>query len=159
MIMKNLKNFIHFLLQFISPKTTWYNVLELWITKYELETIKIGFIIFSCVMKLNIYKSLIGFFCSMKISLNLNFQILGKFDILFTSVFTVEICLKMISYGFVLHNGAFCRSAFNLLDLLVVFVSLIAMFIRYVDGYNFHCIMFIAIEVKIKKWKISVCRI
>jgi hypothetical protein len=59
----------------------------------------------------------------------------------------------MISYGFVLHNGAFCRSAFNLLDLLVVFVSLIAMFIRYVDGYNFHYILviFIAIEVKIKK--------
>ncbi|XP_069693168.1 muscle calcium channel subunit alpha-1 isoform X2 [Periplaneta americana] len=57
-------------------------------------------------------------------------DILGKFDIFFTSVFTVEICLKMISYGFVLHDGAFCRSAFNLLDLLVVFVSLIAMFIR-----------------------------
>jgi len=70
----------------------------------------------------------------MKMSTNLNFQILGKFDIFFTSVFTVEICLKMISYGFVLHDGAFCRSAFNLLDLLVVFVSLIAMFIRYVKG-------------------------
>ncbi|GFG39870.1 hypothetical protein Cfor_08850, partial [Coptotermes formosanus] len=57
-------------------------------------------------------------------------EILSKFDVFFTSVFTVEICLKMISYGFVLHDGAFCRSAFNLLDLLVVFVSLIAMFIR-----------------------------
>jgi voltage-dependent calcium channel L type alpha-1D len=65
---------------------------------------------------------------------SINFQILGKFDIFFTSVFTVEICLKMISYGFVLHDGAFCRSAFNLLDLLVVFVSLIALNMGYVEG-------------------------
>jgi voltage-dependent calcium channel L type alpha-1D len=40
----------------------------------------------------------------------------------------------MISYGFVLHDGAFCRSAFNLLDLLVVFVSLIALNMGYVEG-------------------------
>jgi len=45
----------------------------------------------------------------------------------------------MITYGFVLHDGAFCRSAFNLLDLLVVFVSLIAMFIRYVEDLIFCC--------------------
>ncbi|XP_034935060.1 muscle calcium channel subunit alpha-1 isoform X4 [Chelonus insularis] len=54
-------------------------------------------------------------------------QILNYFDYFFTSVFTIEICLKMISYGFVMHDGAFCRSAFNLLDLLVVCVSLISM--------------------------------
>ncbi|XP_044589495.1 muscle calcium channel subunit alpha-1 isoform X8 [Cotesia glomerata] len=54
-------------------------------------------------------------------------NILNYFDYFFTSVFTFEICLKMISYGFVLHDGAFCRSAFNLLDLLVVCVSLISM--------------------------------
>ncbi|XP_008553533.1 muscle calcium channel subunit alpha-1 isoform X4 [Microplitis demolitor] len=53
--------------------------------------------------------------------------ILNNFDYFFTSVFTIEICLKMITYGFVLHDGAFCRSAFNLLDLLVVCVSLISM--------------------------------
>jgi len=47
----------------------------------------------------------------------------------------------MISYGFVLHDGAFCRSAFNLLDLLVVFVSLIAMFIRYVEDLIFRYVM------------------
>ncbi|XP_035739036.1 muscle calcium channel subunit alpha-1-like isoform X3 [Vespa mandarinia] len=53
-------------------------------------------------------------------------QILNYFDYFFTSVFTIEICLKMISYGFVIHDGAFCRSAFNLLDLLVVCVSLVS---------------------------------
>ncbi|VDP00244.1 unnamed protein product [Schistosoma curassoni] len=48
------------------------------------------------------------------------------FDYFFTSVFTVEITLKMISYGFVLHEGAFCRSVFNLLDLIVVCVALVS---------------------------------
>ncbi|XP_068234737.1 muscle calcium channel subunit alpha-1-like isoform X6 [Palaemon carinicauda] len=52
--------------------------------------------------------------------------ILNYFDIFFTSVFTVEICLKVTSYGFILHPGAFLRSAFNCLDLLVVAVSLIS---------------------------------
>uniref|UniRef100_W8B5H6 Voltage-dependent L-type calcium channel subunit alpha n=2 Tax=Ceratitis capitata TaxID=7213 RepID=W8B5H6_CERCA len=53
-------------------------------------------------------------------------QVLNKFDVFFTGVFTIELLLKLISYGFVLHDGAFCRSAFNLLDLLVVCVSLIS---------------------------------
>ncbi|XP_012282191.2 muscle calcium channel subunit alpha-1 isoform X1 [Orussus abietinus] len=55
-------------------------------------------------------------------------MILNYFDYFFTTVFTVEICLKMISYGFIIHEGAFCRSAFNNLDLLVVCVSLVSMF-------------------------------
>ncbi|XP_018406581.1 PREDICTED: muscle calcium channel subunit alpha-1 [Cyphomyrmex costatus] len=56
--------------------------------------------------------------------------ILNYFDYFFTAVFTIEICLKMISYGFIIHEGAFCRSAFNLLDLLVVCASLISMTVR-----------------------------
>lgn len=55
-------------------------------------------------------------------------QILNYFDYFFTTVFTIELVLKLISYGFILHKGAFCRSAFNLLDLLVVCVSLVAIF-------------------------------
>lgn len=57
-------------------------------------------------------------------------QILNYFDYFFTAVFTIELLLKLISYGFVLHKGAFCRSAFNLLDILVVCVSLISMVFR-----------------------------
>ncbi|CRL08236.1 CLUMA_CG021010, isoform B [Clunio marinus] len=53
-------------------------------------------------------------------------RILNYFDYFFTTVFTIELILKLVSYGFILHKGAFCRSAFNLLDLLVVCVSLIA---------------------------------
>ncbi|XP_006078506.2 voltage-dependent L-type calcium channel subunit alpha-1S isoform X2 [Bubalus bubalis] len=54
-------------------------------------------------------------------------QILGYFDIGFTSVFTVEIVLKMTTYGAFLHKGSFCRNYFNILDLVVVAVSLISM--------------------------------
>ncbi|WAR26863.1 CAC1C-like protein [Mya arenaria] len=52
--------------------------------------------------------------------------ILNYFDYIFTSVFTVEIIVKIITYGLVLHKGSFCRSFFNILDLLVVGVSLVS---------------------------------
>uniref|UniRef100_A0A8C4ZNG9 Voltage-dependent L-type calcium channel subunit alpha n=1 Tax=Gadus morhua TaxID=8049 RepID=A0A8C4ZNG9_GADMO len=52
--------------------------------------------------------------------------ILGYFDYAFTAIFTVEIVLKMTTYGAFLHKGAFCRNYFNLLDLLVVGVSLVS---------------------------------
>ncbi|XP_072853564.2 voltage-dependent L-type calcium channel subunit alpha-1S isoform X1 [Pogona vitticeps] len=54
-------------------------------------------------------------------------KILGHFDTGFTTVFTVEIVLKMTAYGAFLHKGSFCRNYFNILDLLVVAVSLISM--------------------------------
>ncbi len=57
-------------------------------------------------------------------------QILNYFDYFFTTIFTIEVFLKMVAYGFILHPGAFCRSGFNLLDLLVVAVSLISIFFR-----------------------------
>uniref|UniRef100_A0A8C9TP71 Voltage-dependent L-type calcium channel subunit alpha n=1 Tax=Scleropages formosus TaxID=113540 RepID=A0A8C9TP71_SCLFO len=52
--------------------------------------------------------------------------ILGYLDYAFTAIFTVEILLKMTTYGAFLHKGAFCRNYFNLLDLLVVGVSLVS---------------------------------
>ncbi|XP_067171183.1 LOW QUALITY PROTEIN: voltage-dependent L-type calcium channel subunit alpha-1F, partial [Apteryx mantelli] len=53
-------------------------------------------------------------------------HILGYFDYAFTSIFTVEILLKMTAFGAFLHKGSFCRNWFNLLDLLVVGVSLVS---------------------------------
>uniref|UniRef100_A0A3Q4GC39 Voltage-dependent L-type calcium channel subunit alpha n=1 Tax=Neolamprologus brichardi TaxID=32507 RepID=A0A3Q4GC39_NEOBR len=52
--------------------------------------------------------------------------VLGYADYVFTSMFTFEIVLKMTTYGAFLHKGAFCRNYFNLLDLLVVGVSLVS---------------------------------
>ncbi|XP_052750950.1 muscle calcium channel subunit alpha-1-like isoform X3 [Galleria mellonella] len=54
-------------------------------------------------------------------------ETLRKIDYFFTTVFTLELVLKLITYGFILHKDAFCRSAFNLLDMLVVIVSLISL--------------------------------
>ncbi|KAM9672475.1 voltage-dependent L-type calcium channel subunit alpha-1C isoform 3-T3 [Trichechus inunguis] len=53
-------------------------------------------------------------------------HILYYFDIVFTTIFTIEIALKMTAYGAFLHKGSFCRNYFNILDLLVVSVSLIS---------------------------------
>ncbi|XP_070815296.1 calcium channel, voltage-dependent, L type, alpha 1D subunit, a isoform X1 [Chaetodon trifascialis] len=53
-------------------------------------------------------------------------KVLGYADYVFTSMFTFEIILKMTTYGAFLHKGAFCRNYFNLLDLLVVGVSLVS---------------------------------
>nr|XP_033968464.1 voltage-dependent L-type calcium channel subunit alpha-1C isoform X2 [Pseudochaenichthys georgianus] len=53
-------------------------------------------------------------------------QILGYADHVFTGLFTIEIILKMTAYGAVLHKGSFCRNYFNILDLVVVSVSLIS---------------------------------
>ncbi|XP_066499275.1 voltage-dependent L-type calcium channel subunit alpha-1D isoform X2 [Hoplias malabaricus] len=55
---------------------------------------------------------------------------LGYADYVFTTVFTIEIILKMTVYGAFLHPGSFCRNAFNLLDLLVVSVSLTSFFLH-----------------------------
>ncbi|XP_070400841.1 voltage-dependent L-type calcium channel subunit alpha-1D isoform X2 [Nothobranchius furzeri] len=52
--------------------------------------------------------------------------ILSYADYVFTSMFTFEILIKMTAFGAFLHKGAFCRNYFNLLDLLVVGVSLVS---------------------------------
>uniref|UniRef100_A0A8K9XM84 Voltage-dependent L-type calcium channel subunit alpha n=1 Tax=Oncorhynchus mykiss TaxID=8022 RepID=A0A8K9XM84_ONCMY len=53
-------------------------------------------------------------------------QILGYADHVFTGLFTIEIILKMTAYGAFIHKGSFCRNYFNILDLVVVSVSLIS---------------------------------
>ncbi|XP_074861995.1 voltage-dependent L-type calcium channel subunit alpha-1C isoform X14 [Carettochelys insculpta] len=63
-------------------------------------------------------------------------QILGNADYVFTSIFTLEIILKMTAYGAFLHKGSFCRNYFNILDLLVVSVSLISFGIQRSSAIN-----------------------
>lgn len=57
-------------------------------------------------------------------------QILNYFDYFFTTVFTIEITLKVVVYGLMFHKGSFCRNAFNLLDILVVAVSLVSFVLK-----------------------------
>ena len=58
------------------------------------------------------------------------FQVLNYFDYFFTTIFTIELVLKIVSNGLILHEGSFCRSLANLLDLLVVGVSHVAFVLR-----------------------------
>uniref|UniRef100_A0A1Y1M128 Ion transport domain-containing protein n=1 Tax=Photinus pyralis TaxID=7054 RepID=A0A1Y1M128_PHOPY len=55
-------------------------------------------------------------------------------DYFFTAIFVLELMLKTIAYGCILHEGAFFRSAFNVLDLVVVCVSLVSIIQR--DGLS-----------------------
>lgn len=53
-------------------------------------------------------------------------------NILFTAVFSAEMCLKMIAMGVVLHDGAYFRSGWNALDCVIVLLSLL----QYVPGFS-----------------------
>ena len=46
----------------------------------------------------------------------------------YTKIFSV--LLQIVAYGLVIHKGSFCRSPFNLLDALVVSVSLISIILK-----------------------------
>lgn len=63
------------------------------------------------------------------------FQVLNYFDYFFTTIFTIELVLKIVSNGLILHEGSFCRSGANLLDLLVVGVSHVAFVLRLVQSH------------------------
>ena len=48
-------------------------------------------------------------------------------DVILTTIFTVEAVLKIIAYGFLLHKNAYLRSAWNVLDFVIVIVSILAL--------------------------------
>ncbi|OON23829.1 transporter, cation channel family protein, partial [Opisthorchis viverrini] len=56
--------------------------------------------------------------------------ILEHFDYAFTGVFTIELVLKVIDLGVVLHPGSYFRDAWNILDAIVVFFALVAFVVR-----------------------------
>ncbi|VDK79943.1 unnamed protein product [Onchocerca ochengi] len=53
-------------------------------------------------------------------------KVLQYMDYCFTGVFALEMCLKLIDQGVVLHPGSYCRDFWNLLDGIVVFCALVA---------------------------------
>lgn len=50
-------------------------------------------------------------------------------DYLFTTVFTIEMLLKLVALGVVLHPGSYIRDPWNVLDALVVIISLADLFL------------------------------
>jgi hypothetical protein len=55
-------------------------------------------------------------------------------DMVFLFFFVFEAMLKVIVRGFIAHEGAYLRSAWNVLDFIIVIVGLIAFGIEYSDG-------------------------
>ena len=53
-------------------------------------------------------------------------KILNKLDYAFTGVFTVEMLLKVIDQGVILHPGSYGRDIWNILDSIVVICALVA---------------------------------
>ena len=47
-------------------------------------------------------------------------KVLGYIDFIFTPIFALEVILKILNYGAVLHPGAYFRDSWNVMDALVV---------------------------------------
>ncbi|XP_015795896.2 voltage-dependent calcium channel type A subunit alpha-1 isoform X5 [Tetranychus urticae] len=56
------------------------------------------------------------------------------FDKAFTSVFTVELLLKIVDQGIFLHPGSYCRDVWNIMDAVVVICALIGYGMGEKDG-------------------------
>ncbi|KHJ46319.1 transporter, cation channel family protein [Trichuris suis] len=54
----------------------------------------------------------------------------------FMGIFTIECCLKVIAFGFVLHKGSYLRSGWNILDFLVVLSGMISMLPFATSGFD-----------------------
>lgn len=48
-------------------------------------------------------------------------------DIIFTTLFTIEMCLKLGALGFLMHPRAYLRSMWNILDFLIVLISIFSL--------------------------------
>ncbi|KAI8043661.1 hypothetical protein M5D96_004994 [Drosophila gunungcola] len=57
---------------------------------------------------------------------NVTNQTLEKVEYIFLVIFTAECVMKILAYGFVLHNGAYLRNGWNLLDFTIVVIGAIS---------------------------------
>nr|UGV94655.1 CaV1 voltage-gated calcium channel alpha-1 subunit [Trichoplax adhaerens] len=51
-------------------------------------------------------------------------QVLSYCDKTFTAIFCVEAAMKMIAFGVIMHEGSYFRNIFNILDMIVIAVSI-----------------------------------
>lgn len=51
-------------------------------------------------------------------------QLLERIEIIFLVIFTAECFFKIIAYGLVMHQGAYLRSVWNILDFVIVVIGL-----------------------------------
>ncbi|CAF4448618.1 unnamed protein product, partial [Didymodactylos carnosus] len=66
-----------------------------------------------------------------------NNSVLEKVEYLFLAIFTLEVILKIIAYGFFLHPNAYLRNGWNILDFIIVVVGFLSVLIQYdVQGFD-----------------------
>lgn len=53
--------------------------------------------------------------------------ILDKIDYVFTGVFAIEMLLKIVDLGVILHPGSYLREFWNIMDAAVVICALVSM--------------------------------
>lgn len=53
-------------------------------------------------------------------------EILNNFDYAFTGVFAIEMLLKVIDLGIILHPGSYLREFWNIMDAVVVICALVS---------------------------------
>lgn len=51
-------------------------------------------------------------------------------EIVFTSLFSLEVLLRIIGEGFIFHQAAYLRSGYNIIDVVVVLSSIASIIIR-----------------------------
>ena len=64
--------------------------------------------------------------------------VLTYFDYIFTCIFAVEMVLKLLDLGVVLHPGSYFRDFWNILDAIVVCCALVAFLFRSELDIVFH---------------------
>jgi len=65
-------------------------------------------------------------------------NILDKFDYAFTGVFAVEMFLKVIDLGVILHPGSYLREFWNVMDAVVVVCALVSMGFDFMYAFCFN---------------------
>ncbi|XP_071948425.1 voltage-dependent calcium channel type A subunit alpha-1-like isoform X5 [Antedon mediterranea] len=61
-------------------------------------------------------------------------KVLNYLDYLFTGIFTIELIMKIVDMGLILHPGAYIRDIWNILDATVVICALVAFGVNSTSG-------------------------
>jgi voltage-dependent calcium channel L type alpha-1D len=61
---------------------------------------------------------------------------LAMFDIIFVAIFTLEMLVKMIAYGVVLHPNSYFRDGWNILDFIIVVSSVASLVVALMKNRN-----------------------
>ncbi|KAH9527038.1 Voltage-dependent calcium channel type D subunit alpha-1, variant 3 [Dermatophagoides farinae] len=60
--------------------------------------------------------------------------VLEKIEYVFLVIFTLECIMKILAYGFIAHQSAYLRSAWNLLDFIIVVIGLISTVVQQISA-------------------------